>query len=156
MQNIAAGNTILLNPAATGLICEATTEVDNIVVHDWWVYLMVTGAGGRVVHDDQPTRLYRQHSNNVIGANDSLRARLQRIGMILRGRLHSWTETNIAALDRSAHRLTPENRVLLRDFAQTRHRRLPGRLKGLSRLGLYRQSRASMLALWAAMALNRL
>ena len=156
VQNIAAGNTILLNPPAARLAAAAATEAGPVVVHDWWIYQIVTGAGGRVVHDDRPTLLYRQHEVNEIGANDTTRARARRIRMLLQGHFRDWNEVNIAALRRSAHRLTPENARLLEEFDAMRSRGVPGRLAGIRRLGLYRQSRASSAALWLAALLGRL
>lgn len=58
VQNIASGNTILLNPAATKLAYGAAGEITRVVVHDWWTYQLVTGAGGTVIHSDEPTLLY--------------------------------------------------------------------------------------------------
>ncbi|WP_132951864.1 glycosyltransferase [Rhodovulum bhavnagarense] len=156
VQNIASGNTTLLNPAAAQLVCAAAQEVTELVVHDWWVYQLVTGAGGTVVHDDEPTLLYRQHPGNQIGANDHLRARLKRIGQLLRGDFREWNRVNIAALRASAHRLTPANRALLDRFAAAHDAPLVSRLRLLSGMGLYRQSRAAQLALWLAALLGRL
>lgn len=156
VQNIAPGNTILLNPAAAQLAASAAAEVSDIVMHDWWLYQLITGAGGAVVHDDAPTLLYRQHAGNQIGANDRMRARLKRLCQLLRGDFRAWNERNIAALRASAHRLSPENRALLEGFAAMRDRALPGRLLTMARLGLYRQSIPSQLALWLATMLGRL
>ncbi|MFZ5964854.1 glycosyltransferase [Thalassococcus sp. BH17M4-6] len=156
VQNIASGNTILLNPAAAALLAEATEVVRDVVVHDWWAYLLVTGAGGVVVHDDAPTLLYRQHSGNQIGANDHLRARCKRIRQLLRGDFRDWNATNIAALGAVKDRLTPENRALLDAFAAMRAAPLPRRLIRLTRLHLYRQSKPAQAALWLAAVLGRL
>lgn len=155
VQNIASGNTILLNPAAARLVEAASRDVERVVVHDWWVYQLVTGAGGQVVHDDRPTLLYRQHGVNQIGANDTASARLKRVRQLLRGSFRAWNETNARTLsDLQAH-LTPENRQALADFSEMRHGSLPARLAALRRLGPYRQSVASTLALWVSVLLNR-
>lgn len=156
VQNVASGNTILLNAAAARLVQEAAQETVCPVVHDWWVYQLVSGAGGVLVHDDTPSLLYRQHEVNQIGANDTLRAKLLRMTMLLRGTFREWNDVNIEALGRSAHRLTPQNRHLLESFDALRSKGLIRRLWGLKRLGLYRQSHASTLALWVAAALGRL
>lgn len=156
VQNIAPGNTILLNPAAAQLAAAAAAEVSDIVMHDWWIYQLITGVGGAVVHGDAPTLLYRQHAGNQIGANDRVRARLKRVCQLLHGDFRNWNARNIAALRASAHRLSPENRALLEGFAAMRARALPGRLLTMARLGLYRQSIPSQLALWLAAMLGRL
>ncbi|MGY9045535.1 hypothetical protein P775_06840 [Puniceibacterium antarcticum] len=156
VQNIASGNTILLNPAAAALVRAAAAEVKEVVVHDWWLYQIVTGAGGWVAHDDAPSLLYRQHGVNQIGANDTTWARLWRIYQLLRGDFRKWNRINIAALTASAHRLTPQNRARLERFAKVHNSGLWGRLSGLARLGLYRQNHASTIALWVSALLGRL
>lgn len=156
VQNIASGNTILLNAAATQLVCNAAFEAGEIVVHDWWVYQLVTGAGGIVVHDDKPTLIYRQHEVNQIGANDSMRARLRRVGMLLQGEFRRWNEINVAALRRSGHRLTSKNRDVLEQFATLGDQTVLSRMMRLRRLGLYRQTRVSTCALWVSSLLRRL
>ena len=156
VQNVASGNTILLNPAATRLVEEAAREIERVVVHDWWVYQLITGAGGRVVHDDEPSLLYRQHDVNQIGSNDTRLARLRRIRQLLKGHFRDWNEVNIAALMQLRARLTPENRAILADFVAMRQGPLPARLVRLWRLGLYRQSRVSTFALWLSLVLKRI
>ncbi|WP_238380917.1 glycosyltransferase [Alkalilacustris brevis] len=151
VQNIASGNTIVLNRAALDLVQAAGTDLrDAPVAHDWWIYQIVTGAGGAVVHDDRPGLLYRQHANNLIGANDGLRARLCRIAQLLRGDYRAWNDRNLAALEASRHRLTPGNRALLARFAQARRSPLPRRLRLLRGSGVYRQGRAGNALLWFA------
>lgn len=156
VQNIAAGNTILLNPAASRLVRAAAHETGEVIAHDWWTYQLVTGAGGTVVHDDEPTVLYRQHEANQIGANDDFRARLRRVHMILSGEYRRWNDVNCAALNASAHRLTAEHRSILADFDAIRSASLFRRLNGVARLGLYRQSRLSTAAIWVSAILRRL
>src|SRR5262245_13136920 len=48
VQNIAGGNTMVFNEAARHLVIQAG-GVLAIQSHDWWLYLLVTAAGG-VVH----------------------------------------------------------------------------------------------------------
>jgi glycosyltransferase involved in cell wall biosynthesis len=156
VQNVASGNTILLNPAAARLVEEAAQKIERVVVHDWWVYQLITGAGGRVVHDDTPTLYYRQHDVNQIGSNDTRLARLRRIRQLLQGHFRAWNEVNIAALSRLDEYLTPENRAILAEFAAMRRGPMPARLARLWRLGLYRQSRISTFALWVSLVLNRI
>jgi glycosyltransferase involved in cell wall biosynthesis len=65
-QNIATGNTVVLNAPAIALV--APSEPPAKTWHDWWCYLVVTAAGGTVVRDDHGVILYRQHAENVVGA----------------------------------------------------------------------------------------
>jgi hypothetical protein len=65
-QNIATGCTIILNRAAVDLVL--ASKPPDEAWHDWWCYLVVTGAGGSVLADPTPVILYRQHGANAIGA----------------------------------------------------------------------------------------
>lgn len=66
-QNIATGCALMLSPAACTLLRKAMPP-PSFLLHDWWAYLMVTGAGGRVLTDNRPSLLYRQHGENAVGA----------------------------------------------------------------------------------------
>lgn len=160
VQNIIAGNTIVLNSAALALLQKAQGRLDpgvQILAHDWWVYLVLSGAGAEFISDDQPGLLYRQHGANQIGANDGLAAGLRRVGKMLRGTYAGWNAGNIAAIRPVAADFTPENQTLLQAFIAARA--APGalaRLRAIIRTGVYRQTRASDLALYLAALTNRL
>lgn len=150
VQNVMAGNTILLNPAAAVLACRLAVQVDRVVVHDWWLYLILTGSGATVIHDDRPSLYYRQHAENAIGANDSHLARILRLKMLLSRRFQDWNEINLAALRQVSHDLTAENTALINLFDQTRVGPLHKRLIALRQARLYRQTRISTVAMWLA------
>lgn len=154
MQCIAGGNTMMLNRAALDLAQSAADEARQIVSHDWWLYQIVSGVGGQVIYDAQPTVLYRQHGGNLVGANVDFRSRMRRVRMLLRGRLRDWNAINLRALDASAHRLTKENQHLLQGFARLRAAPAGARFAGMRRLGLYRQSRPSQAVLLLAAPLG--
>ena len=86
VQNIASGNTILLNRAAAGLAREAApaaTEIPGLPAHDWWLYQLVTGAGGSVIRDAEPTLLYRQHGRNLLVIQRRTMPRHHRVSSML-------------------------------------------------------------------------
>lgn len=69
MQNVVTGCTMMMNKA----LCEMSTQyknVNNIIMHDWWVAI-IAEQFGKVGYLDEPTILYRQHGNNTVGALDS-------------------------------------------------------------------------------------
>ncbi|WIV18850.1 glycosyltransferase family 2 protein [Paenibacillus polygoni] len=67
IENTCVGCTIVLNPEASKLIKQNPPEImDNMIMHDWWMYLTIS-ALGKVVFDTNPGILYRQHQNNVLG-----------------------------------------------------------------------------------------
>lgn len=69
-QNLATGCTVLMNRTAMGLV--ARSEVPHGSLHDWWSYIVVSARGGRVLADNEPTVLYRQHDSNLVGAPHGL------------------------------------------------------------------------------------
>jgi glycosyltransferase involved in cell wall biosynthesis len=150
VQNIAGGNTMLFNRAAKTLL-ETVRDV-SVIAHDWWCYLLVSGAGGTVLYDPEPSVCYRQHARNAIGGNMGLGPKLKRLHMLATGRLAHYNDVNLAALEAAAPVLTEEARLkadLLR-----RGRRLPlhRRIGSMRRLGLYRQTRGGTVTLWLASA----
>jgi len=126
------------------------------VVHDWWMYQIVTGAGGVVIHDDEPGLLYRQHEDNIIGSNDSWSARYKRIRLILNGTWARWTDRNIAALNACSLYLSPDNRTRLAAFQAARQMGLFKRIRQLRTIGLFRQSKGSAAMMWLAVVLGKL
>lgn len=156
VQNIAGGNTMMLNRAAWVQLAEASYEAGRVVIHDWWIYQIITGMGGRVIYDPEPVLLYRQHGRNSIGANRGLCAKYRRAHSLLTGGYSAWSRTNVAALRASAHRFTPENRALLERFAEGRSAGLRNRVAMLRQTGIRRHGSEGRLALWAAVLLNRL
>lgn len=139
MQNIGGGNTMVFNNAARELFCEAG-ENTLVVAHDWWAYIAVTGCGGQVFYDREPTLRYRQHNGNLIGTNSNWSARFKRIHMLFQGEFRRWSDINIAALGALEHKLTPENREILQRFASGRKMSLIPRLIQFKRAGIYRQT----------------
>jgi hypothetical protein len=146
---------MVFNRAAKSLL--ETAGALNVVLHDWWLYQLVTAAGGVVFYDPQPMLNYRQHAANLIGSNQGRQARLLRIRAMLGGRFRHWNETNLAALRRLPEQLiTPENRRVLDLFAAARNAGLAKRLACLRQSGVYRQTVLGNLGLLAAAVLHRI
>lgn len=159
VQSIAGGNTMLLNRAGADLARAAAREalaVGGPATHDWWLYQLVSGAGGQVIRDETPTILYRQHGGNLFGSNRGLGAAVSRIRQVFSGQLGAWVLQNNRALGASAHRLTAENRALLGRFAQLRTQDMVARARIFWALGLYRQGRAGQAAITLAALLGRI
>lgn len=148
MQNIGGGNTMVFNNAARALLREA--EDTPVITHDWWTYMVVTGCGGEVFYDSDPSLRYRQHARNLVGINTTWAARIKRIRMLWEGRFRNWNDRNIAALRKLEHKLTPENRDVLERFASARQMSFIPRLIHLKRSGVYRQTLLGNLGLIAA------
>lgn len=149
VQSIAGGNTVVFNEAARRLLVEADVT-DGVVSHDWWLYLLVTGCGGSVNYDPHPAVRYRQHGNNLVGANGHWRARHARLRQLLGGAFRIWCSQHIVALKKVERRLTPENRSLLLQFSIAREKNLFQRLVGFARCGIHRQTLVDNLGLFTA------
>lgn len=156
VQNFAGGNTMMLNRAGLDLVQRALPRISGAAVHDWWLYQLISGAGGKVILDQTPRILYRQHARNQIGANSSLTSGLTRFGAMLNGTYRGWNDLNIAALQACDDLLNPEARALLARVARDRHGPLPARLAMLRATGLHRKGRINQAVLWLTAALNRL
>ena len=139
MQSMGGGNTMVFNGAARKLLCEAGEDLE-VISHDCWAYLVVTGCGGVVFYDPHPSLRYRQHGGNLVGTNTNWPARLARIRMLWQGLFRNANDRNIQALQRVRRKLTPANRDLLDRFAASRDRWMLPRLIGLKQCGIYRQT----------------
>jgi glycosyltransferase involved in cell wall biosynthesis len=155
MQNIGGGNTMVFNNAARQLICHWGDQV-NVVAHDWWAYLLVSGCGGQVFYDPYPSIRYRQHDNNIVGQNNNWRARIKRIRLLGQGEYKNWNNRHITALQKLKGLLTPENQELLQLFAVGRKQPLVTRLLMLKRAGIKRQSMPSNIALIMAAVFGKI
>jgi glycosyltransferase involved in cell wall biosynthesis len=138
IQSIGGGNTMVIDRWARDLACLA--QVRSIVSHDWWLYMLVTGAGGKMIFDTVPATRYRQHDGNLVGMNLGWKMKLQRLRMLVGGQFKQWNDLNISALQDSRHLLTPENRRVLDQFSAARDATLVERLAGIWRSGAYRQT----------------
>ena len=156
VQNIAGGNTMVLNRRAIELVRASIGRVGPLPAHDWWIYQLVTAAGGVVLYDREPMVLYRQHVRNLIGASDGFSAQMTRLRGLLSGRFAVWNGQNLAALRAMDHCITPQNRAVLAHFSTAREGRPAERLRALAKSGVYRQTRKGTIALWLAAALKRL
>lgn len=156
VQNIAGGNTMVLNRPALDVLQPASLSAGSILAHDWWCYQMVTGIGGRMIYDPQPSLFYRQHSANQVGANSSVFASARRVFALLNGQFANWIEQQTTALAAENHRLTPSAREDLGDFLDARAANTFGRVARMHRSRIYRQTTSGTAALWCAVVLGRL
>jgi glycosyltransferase involved in cell wall biosynthesis len=155
VQSIAGGNTMVLNDAARNLLRLAGADA-NVASHDWWAYIVISGCGGKIFYEPEPTVRYRQHDNNLEGANNHWSGRLLRMYQLLQGRFRVWNDKNTTALRRISAHLTPENKRRLDEFEQARTGHLVARLAAFRRSGVYRQTSLDSLSLWVAVVLKKL
>jgi glycosyltransferase involved in cell wall biosynthesis len=155
VQSIGGGNTMVMNRAAYDLLREAARRTD-FVSHDWFAYLIVAGAGGKVIYSETPHVRYRQHGANLIGSNLGFRARISRARFALSGRYVGWNNLNMSALAACRDLLTPDAAAKFDHFCKARNGRLPQRIVSLWRSGVYRQTAVGQFSLYLAGLLGKL
>lgn len=154
VQSMAGGNTMVFNRTAKELLSKA--GMLDVVSHDWWAYLLITGAGGEAIYDPDPWIRYRQHGGNLMGANVSIWARLLRLRWLFQNRFRAWNVVNLSALDEVRDLLTAENRRVLELFVNARKSGLVTRCALLIKIGVYRQTRTGNMGLLLAAITNKL
>lgn len=153
VQNIAGGNTMLFNHAAKDAFSIDTRY--EIVSHDWWAYLVITGIGGRCIYDSIPTTLYRQHRTNIIGEKKRCLRIFSRLNSLLSGNLQRWISGRNKALASIVEQLTPENQLTFKKFCLLREASFFSRVYGFKILGIHRQNLSENLAFYLAVILKK-
>jgi len=155
VQNIGGGNTMVFNRKLRELALKAGPNIP-VITHDWWMYLIVTGCGGFIKYDPEPSLRYRQHGKNLVGCNITWRARFYRIFMLFQGRFKDWNDKNLTSMQRIYHLLTPTNQQLFDDFSKLRNASFIERLIIFKKSKIYRQTIFGNLGLWVAIFLKKM
>lgn len=154
VQNVVAGNTTLLNPAAVRLLRAAGPV--SVPYHDWWIYLLITAAGGSIVYDPAPTAWYRQHESNELGENRSAQARRRRARLVSNGTWRGWVNANLSALRGVPELIDPSMRHAIDAAGHLPGKtNLPDRARWLAGLRPRRQTAFETAALYAAILAGR-
>ncbi len=65
LRGYGAGCTMILNEALAKL--SYVPDTSKLLMHDWWIVL-IASLSGKIYYEDRPLSLYRQHQENVMGA----------------------------------------------------------------------------------------
>ena len=155
VQSLAGGNTMVFNKYGFEL-AQRSARRTPFLMHDWWSYLIVSGAGGHVHYDASPHISYRQHGANAVGGGISILDRPKRLLALLGGKLSKWSDENEASLERCLDLLDEDSRHVLgrfRDLRRSSPLLVPQRLW---KSGIYRQTVKGNIALGVAAVLRRL
>lgn len=157
VQNIAGGNTMVFNHAAYKLISSVQEDID-ITSHDWFLYQLVTGAGGNVFYDIHPEVLYRQHENNVTGVEKKfdLSYKLLKLKKLFNNYFKFCNDKHIYALKQCRVLFTTENKIKLDMFERSRNTWLLPRLFGFLKSGVYKQNFHNLIFFWIWVVLNKI
>ena len=142
VECLTPGSGLILDAQAVALARRA--GVVDVPYWDWWLALLLTGAGAEVLQDARPGLLYRAHAGNTLGPRVGLRAALWRLHRLRDGSYRRWVCRNLAMLEPHIDLLTPANREILRHVLSL----APG--PRLRRLSAHRHWRRDRLALWLA------
>ena len=149
VQSIAGGNTMVFNAATMNLV-KKTPQHLHIISHDWWLYLLVSGAGGIVTYDPVPYIKYRQHSANLIGSNLTWRAKWLRLRRLFSGSLKQWIDTNIEHLEYMLPYLNSHASAVIIHMLRVKHKHSLIRYFTMKRHGVHRQNWQDNLVLFFA------
>ena len=154
VQSIAGANTIVFNHTAKFLL-EKIGPV-KVISHDWWLYIIVQGVGGRFYFDMDPYILSRQHPGALIGANITLLGQLKRFVLLMKGAYKKRNNENIRVLLSIKDLLEPHHRDVLEEFNRLRESSLQHRIRMLNVCGFYRQGWHGSIALFIGALFKRL
>ena len=113
--NIASGCTTVLNRAAADWINKLGPPEPSF--HDWWCYIGVAAAGGRIIADNMPVMRYRQHDGNAIGMASTILGRALRAWQRGPCAFVEQFDAHVAALERQRHLLPQAARDTLDGIA---------------------------------------
>ena len=88
-ESAGPGCTFLMTPWLVAevkkLLIDPSAVANQIALHDWLVYAVCRASGKKWLIDPTSSMLYRQHGNNVVGANSGLKAKVARLKKISKG-----------------------------------------------------------------------
>lgn len=157
VENVATGCTIVLNRSAIELLTQSKPNSNNVIMHDWWFYLVIS-AFGKVVFDSEPNILYRQHGNNVEGMKsgfDKFKAKLKNI---TKPPKYVKISTQVTEFKRCYYNsLTDEQKKLIDEFlVVSSEGRFFHKLQLVLTGKVYRQTRMDTISFLLSLLLNRI
>lgn len=156
VQNVAIGCTTMINRAALRLVTGKKVSVSEILMHDWWLYQVIS-AFGTVLFDNAPKTQYRQHGGNVIGSSSGVKLWVDRIERQLGPNNRVIRRQAKELLRAYGSEMCAKNCRLVSEFlVRTADNNIGGRLAYALRTPVYRQSRVDDLVLRALIVFSRI
>ena len=150
IQNVAPGHTMMINRAALDRAVSVLPDPDRIIVHDWWLYQVVTAVGGPVIFDPKPASLYRQHGANQIGQPRGLALQRQRWRRLWNDDLARWNRATRDSLAPLLPDMPPHEAAIYRAFDAMPGADLFARIRLMRAAGLHRDTAVGQIGLWVA------
>lgn len=98
VQSIAGANTMIFNKKSYDLFCSLNMK-ENLVSHDWMIYLLVSASGGVIKYSQIPSVLYRQHANNLVGSSQGILKKMKRFIKLIHGEFNQYNVDNMNQLE---------------------------------------------------------
>lgn len=144
-QNIVTGCTMMVNRVLLDMIPSFPSKA---IMHDWW-FALIACCFGKMGFVKEPTILYRQHSDNKVGAKDanSLRYKLSRLfGFKKTKKMMQDTYAQASQfLEVYKDILTPEQKRTIRIYAGIRKRGKLSRVRTLFKYKFFKSGFARKL-----------
>ena len=112
IYSLAPGCTFVMNHKAREKALEYDIESNYVLIHDWLVHKIIA-MFGKVYFDDTKTMQYRQHGNNVIGAQSNFKAKINRIKRFLFANDNARSNSAKALLKVYGSQVSGKNKELL-------------------------------------------
>lgn len=106
------GCTMVMNKALRDLVNEGGIP-DHLLMHDDWVHKVCLAMGGKVVFDDKPFMLYRQHGNNVDGGIHTFHDKVRKVWHEKKSRSRIMSGQLTDLFEIYGNKMPHENRKLL-------------------------------------------
>lgn len=87
-----------------------------LFMHDDWIHKVCLGIGGKVVYDETPLMLYRQHSNNVEGGKHNFLDKVKKVANDKKNNTHIMRKQLEEIIRLYGHKLTSRNYNLANDI----------------------------------------
>ena len=152
-ENTVTGGVSMINRALAQLW--TGKEEHELLMHDWYLGLLAA-AFGNLVYIDKPGELYRQHSNNVLGAR-TLRKRVKnwvRPHVLFAKYWKLIKDSQIQARNLLVLPLTAENRELIENFVTIMEVPFKERWRRIRRYG-YRKNRTFHTLVFTSLILTK-
>ena len=128
--------------------------------HDWMIYQLATILQLKIIYSSKPLVFYRQHANNVVGANLGLKNILKRIIWGLKGRYRYWHELNRSHLFNTIKLFNVDKNFKRDLFLFYNTRKIKNPIKRIinifSILKIYRQTKFGNILLFFAVLLGKI
>ena len=145
---------MVFNRNAFDLICLSNIN-QKIIAHDWWCYQIISGAGGNIFYDKNIYLKYRQHNNNLIGSNVSLKDKWLRFCKVANGNFKIQNDHNLHGIINNQNLLIKSNRKTLTNFIKARNSFLLKRIFYFAKSGVYRQTLIGNIALFIGILIKK-